>query len=82
MDISAIIEHEFVELMAENGKVQCIPVPPDLVLLDSGLDSLGFAILVTRLESSVGFDPFVIMKTPVYPRTYGDFVRIYVDNAP
>lgn len=47
------------------------------VLLESGLDSLGFAILVDDLEYSLGFDPFVIMDEPVYPNTLGEFVAIY-----
>ncbi len=47
------------------------------VLLESGLDSLGFAVLVTRLEEELGYDPFVLMDEPVYPRTLGDFVAIY-----
>jgi hypothetical protein len=47
------------------------------VLLESGLDSLGFAVLVARLEEELGYDPFVLMEEPVYPRTLGDFVAIY-----
>jgi len=49
----------------------------ETILLESGLDSLGFAILVARLEEELGFDPFVIMDQPVYPRTLGEFVEIY-----
>ena len=49
----------------------------DTVLLESGIDSLGFAILVTRLEEDLGYDPFVLMDEPVYPRTFGDFLVIY-----
>lgn len=82
MDIRSIIQAQFTELLLENGVVLVNPISDDIVLLDSGLDSLGFAILVTRLESDLGFDPFVIMKTPVYPRTFGDFVNIYKANAP
>ena len=82
MDIRSIIQAPFTELLLENGVVLVNPISDDIVLLDSGLDSLGFAILVTRLESDLGFDPFVIMKTPVYPRTFGDFVNIYKTNAP
>jgi acyl carrier protein len=52
------------------------------ILLESGLDSLGFAILVARLEEELGFDPFVIMDQPVYPRTLGEFVEIYQRFAP
>ncbi|MBC3864177.1 acyl carrier protein [Undibacterium jejuense] len=54
----------------------------ETVLLDSGLDSLGFAILVARLEEELGYDPFVLMDEPVYPRTLGDFVAIYTKFYP
>lgn len=54
----------------------------DTVLLESGLDSLGFAILVATLEEDLGYDPFVLMDEPVYPRTLGEFVAIYERFAP
>lgn len=49
----------------------------DTVLLESGLDSLGFAILVARLEEELEYDPFTMMDEPVYPKTLGEFVAIY-----
>ncbi len=54
----------------------------ETVLLESGLDSLGFAILVAMLEEELGYDPFVLMDVPVYPRTLGEFVDIYQRFAP
>jgi aryl carrier-like protein len=54
----------------------------ETVLLESGLDSLGFAILVARLEEELGYDPFVLMDVPVYPRTLSEFVEIYQRFAP
>lgn len=54
----------------------------DTVLLETGLDSLGFAVLVTRLESSLGYDPFTIMSEAVYPRTLSEFVEVYTRYAP
>lgn len=54
----------------------------DTVLLDSGLDSLGFAILVSKLEEDLGYDPFVLMEEPVYPKTIGEFIDIYQRFAP
>lgn len=50
---------------------------PEMILLDSGLDSLGFALLVAKLEAELGYDPFVLMDEPFYPRTYKEFVGIY-----
>ena len=54
----------------------------ETVLLESGLDSLGFAILVARLEEELGYDPFVTMEVPVYPRTLSEFIEIYQRFAP
>lgn len=54
----------------------------DTVLLESGLDSLGFAILVARLEEQLGYDPFTLMEEPVYPRNLREFVAIYARYAP
>ena len=62
-----------------------VPVPvlsAESVLLESGLDSLGFAILVIRLEEALGYDPFVLSSEAYYPRTFGDFVKFYEDNQP
>ncbi len=52
------------------------------VLLDTGLDSLGFAILIARLEEDLGYDPFAMMDEPVYPQTFGQLVEIYQRCAP
>jgi acyl carrier protein len=54
----------------------------ETVLLESGLDSLGFAILVAKLEEELGYDPFVMMDVPVYPRTLSEFIEIYQRFAP
>lgn len=53
----------------------------DMVLLESGLDSLGFAILVAKLDDELGFDPFVQMEEPVYPVTFGEFVKLYETSS-
>ena len=52
-------------------------VNDDTVLLESGLDSLGFAILVARLEEELDRDPFTELEEVVYPRTLGEFIAIY-----
>lgn len=76
---SKIIEQ--MKAVATDQDRQLAPLSDDLVLLESGLDSLGFAILVTRLEDMLGFDPFTISKDAYYPVTFGDFVRFYEDGA-
>ena len=53
------------------------PLNDNLVLVDSGLDSLCFAILVARLEDQLGVDPFTTSDDVHFPVTFGDFVRLY-----
>jgi hypothetical protein len=53
-----------------------------LVLTPDRLDSLGFAILVTRLEEELGYDPFSLSAAPYYPSTYGEFLSFYAENQP
>lgn len=74
-----ILELFFEALESTDSKLECEVFTDETVLLNSGLDSLGFAILVARLEEELGFDPFVEMADAVYPTTFGEFVAIY-DN--
>jgi acyl carrier protein len=53
------------------------PLTDDLPLLESGIDSLGFAILVSRLEDVTGRDPFAAASASRYPRTIGELVAFY-----
>jgi acyl carrier protein len=43
------------------------PLTDESVLLETGLDSLGFAVLVTRLEEELGYDPFTLCSRAIYP---------------
>ena len=54
----------------------------DLPLVDSGLDSLCFAIVVARLEDKLGIDPFTASEDTRLPVTVGDFVKAYEDAVP
>lgn len=53
------------------------PLTDETVLLQSGLDSMGFAILVAQLEENMQFDPFAMTDEPIYPRTLGEFIAFY-----
>jgi acyl carrier protein len=65
------------ELVArEHGKILA-PLKEDLVLADCGLDSLGFAVLVARLEETLGIDPFTAAEDAFFPVTLGEFVKVY-----
>jgi acyl carrier protein len=56
------------------------PLNDDLILLESGLDSLSFAIIVARLEDQFGYDPFSADEDLEIPIKFVDFIRIY-ENA-
>jgi len=66
-----------IEKVAGEQRVQLAPLTNELVLLDSGLDSLCFAILVARLEDKFGVDPFTASEEVSFPVTLGDFVAAY-----
>ena len=64
------------ELQRKNLK----PLTDDLLILESGFDSLCVAILVANLEDELGVDPFGSGDDVVMPVTLGDLVRVY-ENA-
>jgi hypothetical protein len=80
MSLRSTIASQFQQVALEQ-KRKLAPLSDDLRLLESGLDSLSFALIVARLEDSVGFDPFDSDQDMKFPVTFGDFVRLY-DNHP
>jgi acyl carrier protein len=70
-----------IQQIADADKKTLPPLTDNLVLLDSGLDSLAIAILVARLEETLGLDPFTESDDPSYPVTLGDFIRLYETSA-
>jgi len=78
--IRVTITSEIKQIAEAQGK-SIVPLTDDLILLESGLDSLCFAILVARLEDTLGFDPFTAADEETsYPVTLGDFIGFY-ENA-
>ena len=75
---SAVISQ--IEQVAREAKNNLPPLTDDLVLMDSGLDSLAIAIAVTRLENALGLDPFAESGLISYPVTLGEFISLY-ENA-
>jgi aryl carrier-like protein len=67
---------QFKQVAQEQNK-RLAPLTDGLDLLNSGLDSLCFAILVSRLEDSLGLDPFATSEDAQFPVTFGDFVNLY-----
>jgi acyl carrier protein len=83
MDIREIIKNTYIEVLDQTGNKLLVPsLENDVILLESGLDSLGFAILVATLEEKMGYDPFTMMDEPYYPSTFGEFVQIYEKMNP
>jgi len=80
--IRSAITNAILSTIEENGGTLKQPLNDETVLLQSGLDSLGFAILVSRLEDELDFDPFSLVEDPFYPTTLGEFVRFYEQNQP
>ena len=73
----------FNEVYKSYTKSEVVPeLRDDSVLLETGLDSIGFAILVVRLEEELGYDPFVLSLDAFYPRTFVEFLNFYGDNDP
>lgn len=71
------IEQAFLAVLAELDRELVAPLTSNTVLLESGLDSLGFAILVARLEEELDIDPFTLNTEAYYPQTFGEFVAFY-----
>jgi acyl carrier protein len=80
MSVKLTIISEIQQIAKEQNR-SLAPLSDDLVLLQSGLDSLGFAVLVARLEGELGIDPFTASDDVSFPVTLGDFVGAYENAA-
>jgi acyl carrier protein len=72
------------QCMAEIAIQQNKALPPltdGLNLMDTGFDSLCFAILVAQLEDELGVDPFAAARDVRFPKTFGDMVAFYSQAA-
>jgi acyl carrier protein len=80
MHMSASIRETIVaqfEQVAQEQRQKLAPLTDDRPLMEAGLDSLAFAIVVARLEDSLGLDPFSAAESAEFPVTFGDFVQMY-----
>jgi acyl carrier protein len=80
MSVRSTITTQF-EQVAVEQKRTLARLSDDLRLLDSGLDSLSFALIVVRLEESLGYDPFDVADEITFPVTFGDFVKLYENHS-
>ena len=76
MSVKLTIMQQMEQVAREHGKI-LPPLKEDLVLANCGLDSLGFAVLVARLEDTLGIDPFTAAEDAIFPITLGEFVKVY-----
>jgi hypothetical protein len=81
MSVRATVLSQFAEVAKAQNR-QLADLSDGLILLESGLDSLCFAIIVTRLEDKLGCDPFAATENIQFPITLGDFIKLYEDAAP
>jgi acyl carrier protein len=66
------------EQVASEQRCKLAALTDDRPLMDCGLDSLCFAIVVARLEDSLGIDPFgASEEDSPFPVTVGDFIKMY-----
>jgi acyl carrier protein len=80
MNVRSEIITQFKEVAREQDK-RLPPLTDDLTLLDSGFDSLCFALVVVRLEGLLGVDPFSTSEDALFPVTFGEFVSFYENAA-
>jgi hypothetical protein len=72
---------EQVQSVAEQHNRVLAPLTDDLLLIDSGLDSLCIAVLVACLDDELDLDPFSMSGSVAFPVTLGDFIRLYEHAA-
>jgi len=80
MSVRPVIIAEF-ERVAREQERTLAPLSDDLALLASGLDSLCLAIIIARLENTLGFDPFVTPDGVNLPVTVGSFIKSYEEGV-
>jgi acyl carrier protein len=76
MSARPVIEEQ-IRLVAREQEMTLVPLNDNTPLLESGLDSLCFAILVARLEDELGVDPFLDAEDGDFPVTLGAFITFY-----
>jgi acyl carrier protein len=74
------IESIFADMWREDHKSDPPVLLDSTVLLETGFDSMSYAVLVARLDDELGIDPFSVATNAGYPRTFGDFVAFYENS--
>jgi len=77
-DMRQLVINEIVEVFEEEG-VKYTDDLLELGVMELGVDSLTYAVLVARLEVKTGRDPFTEDPSRGYPKLLLDFVNAYLD---
>jgi len=80
MSIRSTILTQITRIAAQQKKT-LVPLTDDLALVESGLDSLCFAVLVASLDDTLDLDPFGEDSQVRLPVTLGDFIKLYENAA-
>ena len=80
MEIRSEVIAQFTQVAQEQG-LELAHLTNELELIQSGLDSLSFAIIVARLENELGLDPFSTSEDALFPVTFGELVELYENAA-
>jgi hypothetical protein len=77
---ASLIKATFEQVAREQGK-ELRSLVDGMVVLESGLDSLCLAVIVSRLADDFGVDPFSADEGFQFPVTLGDFIKLYVNAS-
>jgi acyl carrier protein len=77
MDIETSVILEIISVFKEEG-IEFDREMLEKPVLELGVDSLTYAILVTRLQNVTGRDPYTENPHLPYPRLLADFVQAYL----
>ncbi|MGF1501338.1 MAG: hypothetical protein ACFBSD_05940 [Paracoccaceae bacterium] len=81
-DLEQQIRKVFADVWAQERPGEPPLLTDETILLDTGLDSLGFAIFVSSLDEELGYDPFTLAEDAYYPQTFAEFVAFYARYRP
>ena len=76
MNVRSEILDQFQQVADEQGK-PLGTLTDEMPLMELGLDSLCFAIVVSRLETTLGVDPFSRHEDVPFPVNLHEFIRFY-----
>ena len=67
------------EIKNAGGNVSTV-LNEDTILIDAGLDSLGFTTLMVTMKQQSGLDPFGAADQITYAETFGELVSLYKEE--